>query len=74
MPSDTTLKLMRALIFTGKAARDMIFRTMALEEAEIRILNYAPGPLDTDMQLVARTKTGDKELKNLFDSQYFKNI
>ena len=47
----------------------MIFRTMALEEPHIRILNYAPGPLDTDMQLVARTKTGDKELKNLFDSK-----
>ena len=49
----------------------MIFRTMALEEPHIRILNYAPGPLDTDMQLVARTKTGDKELKNLFDSKLF---
>ena len=49
----------------------MIFRTMALEEPHIRILNYAPGPLDTDMQLVARTKTGDKELKNLFDSELF---
>ena len=49
----------------------MIFRTMALEEPHIRILNYAPGPLDTDMQLVARTKTGDKELKNLFDSKSF---
>ncbi len=48
----------------------MIFRTMALEDDRIRILNYAPGPLDTDMQLVARTKTGDKEVKNLFDSEF----
>ena len=50
----------------GKAARDMLFRTMALEDPSIRVLNYAPGPLDTEMQVVARRDTGDKELKNLF--------
>ena len=51
----------------GKAARDMLFRTMALEEPDLRVLNYAPGPLDTDMQLTARTVTGDKELKKMFE-------
>lgn len=45
----------------------MFFRTMALEEPDIRVLNYAPGPVDTDMQLEARTTTGDKELKRLFE-------
>ncbi len=45
----------------------MLFRTMALEEPDVRVLNYAPGPLDTDMQVVARTETGDKELKHLFE-------
>ena len=54
------------LIIAGKAARDMLFRTMALEEPEIRILNYAPGPVDTDMQVIARSKTADKELKQMF--------
>ena len=44
----------------------MLFRTMALEESDIRILNYAPGPVDTDMQLEARTNTGDKEIKDMF--------
>ncbi len=47
----------------------MVFRTMALEEPRMRVLNYAPGPLDTDMQLVARTQTGDKELKQLFHGE-----
>lgn len=41
---------------TGKAARDMFLRTIAVEEKEggIKTLNYAPGPLDTDMQAQIR--------------------
>lgn len=38
----------------AKAARDMYFCTIAKEvetnKSNLRILNYAPGPLDTDMQ------------------------
>ncbi len=60
-------------IVLGKAGRDMLFRTMALEEPDIRVLNYAPGPLDTDMQIVARTQTGDKELKHLFEGKINNN-
>ena len=44
----------------------MLFRTMALEEPSVRILNYAPGPLDTEMQVVARSETGDPDLKQMF--------
>ena len=44
----------------------MMFATMALEEPEILVLSYAPGPLDTQMQLVARTQTKDPEIKNMF--------
>jgi sepiapterin reductase len=38
---------------TGKAARDMLHRCIAEEEgaAGVQTLNYAPGPLDTDMQV-----------------------
>ncbi|NXQ23877.1 SPRE reductase, partial [Alaudala cheleensis] len=32
-----------ALYCAGKAARDMLFRVLALEEPQIRVLNYAPG-------------------------------
>ncbi|NXI36525.1 SPRE reductase, partial [Galbula dea] len=56
------------LYCSGKASRDMMFRVLALEEPDVRVLNYAPGPLDTDMQLLARTKTGDPEMCQFFQS------
>lgn len=31
------------LYCTGKAARDMMFRVLAEEEPDLRVLNYAPG-------------------------------
>lgn len=34
---------------TGKAARDMMFKVMAEENPNLRILSYAPGPLETNM-------------------------
>ncbi|XP_035245834.1 sepiapterin reductase a [Anguilla anguilla] len=52
------------LYCTGKAARDMMFRVLAEEEPELRVLNYAPGPLDTDMHAEARTKSGDGALQS----------
>ncbi|XP_048364891.1 sepiapterin reductase isoform X1 [Sphaerodactylus townsendi] len=55
-----------ALYCTGKAARDMMFQVLAAEEPDVRVLNYAPGPLDTDMQELARTKSGDPEMREQF--------
>ncbi|XP_015282913.1 PREDICTED: sepiapterin reductase [Gekko japonicus] len=55
-----------ALYCTGKAARDMMFQVLAAEEPDVRVLNYAPGPLDTDMQELARTQSGDLELREQF--------
>ncbi|NXW51149.1 SPRE reductase, partial [Nyctiprogne leucopyga] len=57
-----------ALYCSGKASRDMMFQVLALEEPDVRVLNYAPGPLDTDMQLLARTTTGDPEMRQYFQS------
>lgn len=54
------------IVISGKAARDMMFATMALEEPKILVLSYAPGPLDTEMQLVARTQTKDPEIRDMF--------
>ncbi|XP_063781320.1 sepiapterin reductase [Pseudophryne corroboree] len=54
------------LYCTGKAARDMMFKVLAKEETDVRVLNYAPGPLDTDMQEQVRTQTADPELRLLF--------
>ncbi|XP_066488310.1 sepiapterin reductase [Tiliqua scincoides] len=54
------------LYCTGKAARDMMFRVLAAEEPDVRVLSYAPGPLDTQMQEEARTLSGDPELRQRF--------
>lgn len=38
-----------AMYGSGKAARDLYFRVLAKEEPQLSILNYSPGPVDTDM-------------------------
>lgn len=55
---------------TGKAARDHFFRCL-LEEyksvfSNLQVLNYAPGPLDTDMQQAIRERMPESELKQQF--------
>ncbi|XP_072177508.1 sepiapterin reductase-like [Diadema setosum] len=47
----------------GKAARDMWFKTLASEEPDARILNYAPGPVETDMFQRMSTKSADDGLR-----------
>eukprot|EP00903_Cladosiphon_okamuranus_P009416 g8980.t1 len=57
----------------GKAARDMFHRVLAAEQASIgglKVLNYAPGPMDTDMAREIRSQEQyDEDLKsgNLID-------
>jgi len=43
----------------GKAARDAVFRVLAVEQPQAIVLNYAPGPLDTPMieELLADRRT-----------------
>nr|KAF6329346.1 sepiapterin reductase [Pipistrellus kuhlii] len=52
-----------ALYCAGKAAREMMFKVLAAEEPGVRVLSYAPGPLDTDMQQSARENSLDPELR-----------
>lgn len=51
---------------TCKAARDMFHASLALENPQWRVLNYAPGPLDTEMQAEIRDKMPDVPLKQQF--------
>ncbi|XP_058539695.1 sepiapterin reductase [Neofelis nebulosa] len=51
------------LYCAGKAARDMMFQVLATEEPSVRVLSYAPGPLDTDMQQLARETSMDPDLR-----------
>ncbi|XP_076005658.1 sepiapterin reductase b [Genypterus blacodes] len=46
------------LYCAGKAARDMMFRVLAEEEPSVRVLNYAPGAMDTQMLQQLRRWTG----------------
>ncbi|XP_070690573.1 sepiapterin reductase b [Pempheris klunzingeri] len=46
------------LYCTGKAARNMMFRVLAEEEPNIKVLSYSPGSLDTDLQKDIRRLTG----------------
>ncbi|KAM4719500.1 sepiapterin reductase a [Anableps anableps] len=58
------------LYCTGKAARDMMFKVLAEEEPDLRVLSYSPGPLDTAMQLEARSKTADSSIKKTFSNMF----
>ncbi|XP_051889111.1 sepiapterin reductase-like [Pristis pectinata] len=59
-----------SLYCAGKAAREMMFNVLAAEEPDVRVLNYAPGPLDTGMQEQARSETGDPELRRTFEAMH----
>ncbi|KAM7302437.1 sepiapterin reductase isoform X1 [Ixodes scapularis] len=56
-----------ALYCTGKAARNMYMKVVALENPSVSVLNYAPGPVDTAM--FAQLKRGTKECEELHDSR-----
>ncbi len=47
-----------SLYCAGKAARDMYIRCLALENPGVNFLNYAPGPMDTEMQSEIRSSDG----------------
>lgn len=48
----------------GKAARDAFFRNVARENPDILVLNYAPGPLKTNMVEILKTKSFLKDWFN----------
>ncbi|XP_076753613.1 sepiapterin reductase [Xylocopa sonorina] len=52
---------------SGKAAREMFFKVFALENPQINVLNYSPGPVDTDMYHEVCTKVSDPGVKVEFN-------
>lgn len=56
---------------TVKAAREMYFRVLALEESagKTLVLNYAPGVIDTQMTLQVQTESHDPGLAAAFKEQ-----
>jgi len=52
----------------GKAARDAVFRVLAVEEPQSTVLNYAPGPLDTPMiDDLLKDKRTDQVVRTMFE-------
>jgi sepiapterin reductase len=54
------------LYCSSKAAREMFFKTATLEYPKLRVLNYAPGPMDTDMQTRIRQEMNGCASKDRF--------
>ncbi|GMT20174.1 hypothetical protein PFISCL1PPCAC_11471, partial [Pristionchus fissidentatus] len=50
----------------GKAAREAFFRGLAVEEPSLRVLNYAPGPVLTDMYKIVQEKSYDPTIRNAY--------
>ncbi|KAJ8687436.1 hypothetical protein QAD02_023230 [Eretmocerus hayati] len=51
---------------TGKAAREMFFKVFAEEYPEVDVLNYSPGPVETDMLQIIANDVGDRDVKASF--------
>lgn len=55
---------------SGKAARNMYFRVLAVEEAhDTLVLNYGPGAIDTDMTVLVQRETINSDLSSAFKQQ-----
>lgn len=52
-----------AMYGSVKAAKEMYFKVLALEEKDLIVLNYSPGPVETDMFNDIITGASDDELK-----------
>lgn len=55
-----------ALYSSGKAAREMYFKVLALEEKNVLVLNYSPGPIDTDMTVDVQANSCSPDIQNMF--------
>ncbi|XP_043289906.1 sepiapterin reductase-like [Venturia canescens] len=52
---------------TGKAAREMFFKTFAAEFPTVNVLNWSPGPVDTDMFDTLTKESSDPQLRAKFN-------
>lgn len=55
-----------AMYGSGKAARDLFFKVLAVEEPEVIVLNYSPGPVDTAMVGEIVDKMKNPKIKGVF--------
>ena len=55
-----------AMYGASKAAREMLFKVLALEEPNVVVLNYSPGPVDTSMFDGIIATAQSEEVQNSF--------
>ncbi|XP_078050584.1 sepiapterin reductase [Augochlora pura] len=53
---------------SGKSAREMFFKVFALENPEVNVLNYSPGPVATDMFYEMSRTHGDEDIQASFNN------
>lgn len=54
------------LYSSGKAAREMFFKVLAAEEKDVLVLNYSPGPIDTDMTVDVQANSCSPDIQSMF--------
>ncbi|XP_055911682.1 sepiapterin reductase-like [Eupeodes corollae] len=52
---------------SGKATREMFFKVLAVEEKDTIVLNYSPGPVDTDFITNFQKISKNEELNKMFE-------
>lgn len=52
----------------GKAARQMYFKVLAEEEKDTLVLNYSPGPVETDMTVDVQKNSHDSGVRGMFQN------
>lgn len=62
-----------AMYGSGKAARELYFKVFALEEDDVRVLNYSPGPVDTAMVNEVIGNVKDEGVRGMFVEMKEKN-
>ena len=61
-----------SLYCAAKATMDMFLKCVAIDHTNVKTLNYAPGPLDTDMGKEMRDKNHSEETRKFF-TELFNN-
>lgn len=61
-----------SLYCTGKSSMDMYLKCVAVDHKNVRTLNYAPGPLDTDMGKEMKEKNYSEDTRKFFAEMFEK--
>lgn len=56
-----------AMYGSGKAARELFFKVLAVENKDLTVLNYSPGPVETDMFEKIKTEAQSAEVRAQFE-------